>query len=64
MIVGIPIAQSFSQYWNACTKVTPFMPPMAILPLTTTPSTTTPTQYGLPSTTCSVSPAPSICGSR
>ena len=61
---GMPIAHSFSQYWKHWTKVTPFMPPIAMLPLTTTPRIATPTQYGVPSTHCSVMPAPFICGSR
>ncbi len=61
---GIPIAQSLSQYWKHWTNVTPFMPPMAMLALTTTPRATTPTQYGVPSTSCRVMPAPFIWGSR
>jgi len=40
----MPIAQSFSQYWKHWTNVMPFIPPIAILPLTTTPSVITPTQ--------------------
>ncbi len=42
----------------------PFIPPIAMLQLTTTPSVAAPTQYGVPSTHCSVMPAPFICGSR
>ena len=57
---GTPIAQSFSQYWKHCTNVMPFIPPMAMLALTTTPRATTPTQYGVPSTSCRVIPAPFI----
>jgi hypothetical protein len=58
------IAVSFSQYWKACTKVIPFMPPLAIAAVTTSPSTTTPIQRGPPKAICSVTPAPSSWGRR
>ncbi len=57
---GMPIAQSFSQYCRHWTKVIPFIPPIAMLQLTTTPRMATPTQYGVPRTHCSVMPAPFI----
>ena len=39
------MATILSQYWKACTKVMPFMPPLAIPSVTMAPSTTTPIQY-------------------
>ena len=38
------MAVTLSQYWKACTKVIPFMPPRATLAVITAPTTTTPTQ--------------------
>ena len=53
-----------SQYWKACTKVMPFMPPLAMPNVTMTPRTTTPIHSGPPKATCRVSPAPLSCGKR
>ena len=61
---GTAMATILSQYWNACTKVIPFMPPLAIPRVTMPPSTTTPIQTGPPTATCRVTPAPLSCGSR
>jgi hypothetical protein len=63
-IAGTEIAVTFTQYWNACTNVMPRMPPSATLAVMTPPTTTTPTQYGVPISTDSVTPAPFIWGSR
>ena len=40
------------------------MPPSASVTLTTTPATTTPTQYGTPLTSVSTWPAAVNCGTR
>ncbi len=40
------------------------MPPAAIDAVTTSPASTTPTQYGVPLTRCSTTPAPLNCGTR
>ncbi len=57
-------AVSFTQYWNACTNVMLRIPPAATLAVTTTPTTTAPSQYGAPATVARVSPAPCSCGTR
>ena len=61
---GSAIANVFIQYWNACTYVIPRIPPDATLSATTAPTATTPTQYGAPVTSPSVSPAPLSWGTR
>ena len=44
--IGTEIANSLAQYWNAWTKVIPFIPPKATLKVMTTPTMTIPAQYG------------------
>ena len=61
---GTAMATIFNQYWNACTKVMPFMPPLAMPSVTMAPSTTTPIHSGPPTATCRVTPAPFSWGSR
>ena len=63
-IAGTEIAMTLTQYWNAWTNVMPLIPPSATLVVITPPTTTTPTQYGVPISTDRVTPAPFICGSR
>ena len=61
---GTASAVSFSQYWNACTKVIDRMPPKVTLAVTSRPTATTPTQEGSEVTTVRVRPAAWSCGSR
>src|SRR5688500_4344307 len=61
---GTAIAVSLSQYWNACTNVMLRIPPEITFVVTTTATTSAPTQSGAPVTVCRVSPAPCNCGSR
>src|SRR5215211_5394157 len=63
-IAGSAIAVTFTQYWNACTNVMLRIPPVATLAVTTTPTTTAPSQDGAPVTVDSVRPAPCNCGTR
>jgi len=63
-ITGTASAVSFSQYWNACTKVMERMPPNATFAVTTMPTSSAPITSGPPATVASVSPAPCICGTR
>lgn len=61
---GTSRAVSFSQYWNAWTKVMLRMPPAATITVTTTATITAPSQSGAPVSTVRVSPAPCSWGSR
>src|SRR5829696_1676691 len=63
-MAGTAIAVSFTQYWKAWTKVMLRIPPTATLSVTTTPTTTAPSQEGAPVTVLRVSPAPCSCGTR
>ena len=58
------MAVTFTQYWNAWTKVILRIPPTATFVVTTTPTTTAPTQAGAPVTVVRVRPAPCSCGTR
>jgi hypothetical protein len=62
--IGMASAVSFSQYWNAWTKVIERIPPAATLITTITATTSAPSQGGAPVTVRRVSPAPRNCGSR
>jgi hypothetical protein len=55
---------TFSQYWNAWTKVIDRMPPAATVVTTTTATMNSPTHRGAPVTVRSVRPAPWNCGIR
>ncbi|SCE03521.1 hypothetical protein GA0115246_109687 [Streptomyces sp. SolWspMP-sol7th] len=55
---------SFSQYWNACTKVMLRIPPAATARTTTVATSAPPNQRGAPVRIESVSPAPWSWGSR
>ena len=63
-MAGSEMAVTFSQYWNACTNVMPFIPPRNTLAVIRAPTPITPTQYGAPRIARSVTPAPFIWGSR
>ena len=58
------MANIFSQYWKAWTRVMLRMPPASTLPTTTTVTMTGPAHPGAPVTVVSVSPAPCSWGSR
>src|SRR5206468_2109349 len=49
-IAGSAIAVTFTQYWKACTNVMLRIPPVATFAVTTTPTTTAPSQDGAPVT--------------
>src|SRR5690606_39365143 len=55
---------NFRTNWNACTYVAARIPPSASVMLTASPERMTPTQYGVPLTTLSTSPAVRNCGTR
>ena len=61
---GSAIANTFTQYWKACTYVTPRIPPRLTLSATISDTMTTPTQYGASVIARSVTPAPFSCGTR
>ena len=46
--IGTEMANILSQYWKACTRVMPFIPPNATFKVITAPTSTTPAQYGSP----------------
>ena len=55
-ITGTASAVSFSQYWNACTKVIARIPPSATFAVTTTPTSSAPQTYEPPVTVVKVRP--------
>jgi len=59
---GAATAVSFSQYWNACTKVIERMPPAATTTPTMTATPTAPTHRGSPVVMPTVRAAPCSCG--
>lgn len=59
---GTRNSTSFRKNWNACTYVAARIPPSARVTLTAVPAMTTPTQYGVPPTAVSTSPAVRNCG--
>ena len=61
---GSAIANTFTQYWKACTYVTPRIPPRPTFSATMRLTMTTPTQYGASVIARSVTPAPFNCGTR
>lgn len=61
-IAGIKNSNSLSTNWNAWTYVAARIPPSASVTLTAAPASTTPTQYGVPPTAVSTSPAVRNCG--
>lgn len=62
--VGMAMAVSLSQYWNACTKVIDRIPPPTTFTITMSPTPTAPVQTGAPSRMLRVSPAPWNWGMR
>ena len=60
--VGAAIANSLSQYWNACTTVIARMPPPNTLTITTTVTSSAPTHVGTGRTLASERPAACSCG--
>ena len=62
MKIGTEMANSLAQYWNAWTKVIPFIPPKATLKVMTTPTIAIPAQYGQPRIVPITTPAPFIWG--
>src|SRR3954452_859190 len=63
-ITGTASAVSFSQYWNAWTKVIARIPPSATFAVTVSPTSRAPQTYDPPVTVVNVSPAPCSCGTR
>src|SRR3954471_6018156 len=63
-ITGTASAVSFSQYWNAWTKVIARIPPSATFAVTVRPTSRAPQTYDPPVTVVNVSPAPCSCGTR
>src|SRR5690606_19842786 len=61
---GTMNSTNFRTNWNACTYVAARIPPSASVMLTASPERMTPTQYGVPLTTLSTSPAVRNCGTR
>ncbi len=59
---GTAIAVSFSQNWNACTKVMERIPPAATMSPTMTATATAPIQEGRPVVMRMVRAAPCSCG--
>jgi hypothetical protein len=59
---GTAKAVSFSQYWNACTKVMERIPPATTVRHTTMTTATEPTQDGSPVVMRIVRAAPWSCG--
>ncbi len=57
-------AVSLSQYWKACTKVIERIPPATTLVMTIAPTTSGPSQTGVPRRVFNASPAPWYCGTR
>jgi hypothetical protein len=61
--VGAAMANSFSQYWNACTTVIARMPPPNTLTITTTATIVAPSHDGVPGRMLfSARPAACSCG--
>ena len=61
---GSAMATTLNQYCSACTRVMDRIPPATTLSVTTSATTTTPTQRGRPVTSRSTRPAPCSCGTR
>ena len=60
--IGTASAVSFSQYWNAWTKVMDRMPPATTVTQTTATTATIPTHAGSPVVIRMASAAPWSCG--